>query len=138
MRRREIIKLLGGAAVAWPVVVRAQQPAIPVVGILLVFSRESGRTFTEPLRAYMRAVGYVEGRNIAFDVRYADGKLERLPALATELAAQQPALIATFGERDCARRKGGDCDHSDRVYVGKPCAGENRNQHPATGGQHHR
>jgi len=97
MRRREFITLFGGAAVAWPLAARAQA-AVPVFGILLVFSRESGRTFTEPLRAYMRALGYVEGRNIAFDVRYADGKIDRLPTLAAELVAQRAAVIATFGD----------------------------------------
>ena len=98
MKRREFIMLLGGAAVTWPLAARAQQPAMPVFGILLVFSRESGRTFTEPLRAYMKALGYVEGRNIVFDVRYADGKVDRLPTLAAELVAQRAAVIATFGD----------------------------------------
>src|SRR6516225_11808627 len=98
LHRREFITLLGGAAATWPLPARAQQPAMPVFGILLVSSRESGRTFTEPLRAYMQALGYVEGRNIAFDVRYADGKVERLPTLAAELVAQRPAVIATFGD----------------------------------------
>jgi hypothetical protein len=65
LQRREFISLLGGAAAAWPLSVSAQQAAMLVFGILLVFSRESGRTFTEPLRAYMQALGYVEGRNIA-------------------------------------------------------------------------
>ena len=88
--------MLGGAAI-WPLAARAQQ-ALPVFGILLVFSRDAGRTFTEPLRAYMQALGYVEGRNLAFDVRYADGKVERLPTLAAELVAQRPAVIATFGD----------------------------------------
>src|SRR5215472_18211357 len=97
MKRREFITLLSAAA-TWPLAARAQQPARPVFGILLVFSREAGRTFTEPLRAYMQALGYVEGRNIAFDVRYADGKADRLPALAAELVAQRPAVIATFGD----------------------------------------
>ena len=64
MKRREVIKLLGGTAAAWPLGASAQQAAMPVIGILLVFSRESGRTFTEPLRAYMQALGYIEGRNI--------------------------------------------------------------------------
>jgi putative ABC transport system substrate-binding protein len=76
----------------------AQQRMRPVFGILLVFSQESGRTFTEPLRAYMQALGYVEGRNIDFDVRYADGKADRLPALAKELVEKRPAVIATFGD----------------------------------------
>ena len=98
MRRREFFKVIAGsAAAAWTISTRAQQQ-VPVFGILLVFSRESGRTFTEPLRAYMQALGYVEGRNIAFDVRYADGKADRLPTLAAELVAQRPAVIATFGD----------------------------------------
>ena len=96
--RREFIMLVGGAATIWPLAAHAQQPAMPVFGILLVFSRESGRTFTEPLRAYMQALGYVEGRNIAFDVRYADGKVDRLPMLAADLVIQRPAVIATFGD----------------------------------------
>jgi putative ABC transport system substrate-binding protein len=98
MRRREFITLLGGVAAAWPIAARAQQQAMPVFGILLVFSRESGRTFTEPLRAYMQALGYAEGRNIVFDDRYADGKVDRLPTLAAELVAQRVAVIATFGD----------------------------------------
>jgi ABC-type uncharacterized transport system substrate-binding protein len=61
-------------------------------------SRDAGRAFTEPLRAYMQALGYAEGRNISFDVRYADGKVDRLPTLAAELVAQRPAVIATFGD----------------------------------------
>ena len=98
MKRREFVTLLGGAAVGWPLGARAQQPGMPVFAILLVFSRESGRTFTEPLRAYMQALGYVEGRNIVFDVRYADGMVDRLPTLAAELVAQRAAVIATFGD----------------------------------------
>ncbi len=98
MRRRAFIAGLGGAA-AWPLVARGQQRAtMPVFGILLVFSAEAGRAFTEPIRAYMQALGYVEGRNIAFEFRYADGRAERLPSLATELVAQGPAVIATFGD----------------------------------------
>ena len=96
--RREFIALLGGAAAAWPLAARAQQPAMPDFGVLLVFSREAGRTFTEPFRAYMQALGYVEGRNITFDIRYADGEVDRLPALAAELVAQRPAVIAAFGD----------------------------------------
>jgi putative ABC transport system substrate-binding protein len=97
MRRREFMTLLGGAA-AWPLAGHAQQPALPVLGILLVFSREAGRTFTDPIRAYLQALGYVEGRNIAFDFRFAEGKVDRLPALAAELVAQRPTVIATFGD----------------------------------------
>src|SRR5262245_50648945 len=98
MRRRDVIALLATSAAALPLTVRAQSPAIPVFGILLVFSRDAGQTFTVPIRAYMQALGYVAGRNIAFDVRYADGQADRLPALAAQLVAQRPAVIATFGD----------------------------------------
>jgi ABC-type uncharacterized transport system substrate-binding protein len=98
MRRRELIALLGGAVATAPRALRAQPPAIPVFGILLVFSRDAGQTFTAPIRAYMQALGYVEGRNIAFDIRFADGQAERLPALAAQLVGRGPAVIATFGD----------------------------------------
>jgi putative tryptophan/tyrosine transport system substrate-binding protein len=96
-RKREFIALLGGAA-AWPITARAQQAPMPVFGIPLVFSHEAGKTFTDPIRAYMQALGYVEGRNISFDFRFAEGKVERLPTLAAELVAQRPTVIATFGD----------------------------------------
>jgi putative tryptophan/tyrosine transport system substrate-binding protein len=98
MRRREFIGLLGSAitSAAWPTAIRAQARA--TVGMLLVFSREAGLTFTGPIRSYLETLGYSEGRNVAFDFRFADGKAERLPALATELVAQRPAVIATFGD----------------------------------------
>jgi ABC-type uncharacterized transport system substrate-binding protein len=97
IKRRGFIGLLGGAA-AWPMAVQAQQTAMPVFGIPLVFSREAGKTFTDPIRAYMQALGYIEGRNISFDFRFAEGKVERLPTLAVELVAQRPTVIATFGD----------------------------------------
>ena len=128
MRRREFITLIGSAA-TWPLVAGAQQPARPVFGILLVFSQEAGRTFTEPLRAYMQALGYVEGRNIAFDVRYADGKADRLPALAAELVAQRPAVIATFGDATRPCRQSCDQHDSRCVDVGRSCAGKTRNRY---------
>jgi len=98
MKRRDFVALLGGAVAAWPLAARAQPGALPTVGILLVFSREAARTFTDPIRTYMQALGYVEGHNIVFDFRFADGKLDRLPALAADLAGHRPAVIATFGD----------------------------------------
>jgi putative ABC transport system substrate-binding protein len=98
MRRRDFISLIGGTVATLPLSARGQQPVTPVFGILLVFSRDAGKTFTDPIRAYMQALGYVEGRNIAFDFRFADGKVERLPTLAAELVAQRPAVIVTFGD----------------------------------------
>lgn len=98
--------LLGGAVATGPLHARGQQGAPPTFGVLLAFSREAGRTFTDPIRAYMQALGYIEGRTIAFDFRFADGKPERLPALATELVAQRPAVIATFGDAAGLAAKG--------------------------------
>ena len=59
---------------------------------------ESGRTFTDPIRAYLEALGFVDGRNIELDFRHADGNVGRLPMIATELVARRPAVIATFGD----------------------------------------
>ena len=98
MRRREFISLFGGAVAAWPLAAHAQPRAIPLFGMLLVVPRDSGKAFTEPIRAFMQALGFVEGRNIAFDFRFADGQVERLPSLAAELVARRPAIIATFGD----------------------------------------
>jgi hypothetical protein len=64
MKRREFIALLGGAAVAWPLTVRAQQPHVPVVGVLRPNRQDVLETFAEPFRRYMKAIGWEEGRNI--------------------------------------------------------------------------
>jgi len=98
MDRRRFIGTLSGSLVAAVVPARAQQPVLPTFGILLAVSSEAGKTFTTPLRANMEALGHVEGRNIAFDVQYADGKVDHLPALAVELVARRPTVIATFGD----------------------------------------
>ena len=98
MRRREIIGGLSAAGMAWPLGLGAQPTGRPIFGILLVFSSESGRTFTDPIRAYLEAVGFVDGRNIELDFRHADGNVGRLPMIATELVARRPAVIATFGD----------------------------------------
>ena len=98
MRRREVIAGISVAGIAWPLGLRAQPTSKPIFGILLVFSSEGGRTFTDPIRAYLEALGYVDGRNIELDFRHADGKVDRLPMIATELVARRPAVIATFGD----------------------------------------
>jgi putative tryptophan/tyrosine transport system substrate-binding protein len=98
MRRREVIGGLSAAGMAWPLGLGAQPTGRPIFGILLVSSSESGRTFTDPIRAYLEALGLVDGRNIELDFRHADGNVGRLPMIATELVARRPAVIATFGD----------------------------------------
>src|SRR5262249_52958878 len=85
MRRRQFITLIGSAAAAWPLAARAQQPAMPVVGML---SAEWPGQFTDRLRAFhegLRETGYVDGRNLAIESRWAEGRNDRLPALTAEL-----------------------------------------------------
>src|SRR5262245_34505695 len=96
MRRREFITLLGGAA-AWPLAARAQQSAMPVIGVLRVNPKES-EAFAEPFRRYMQAAGWEEGRNVRYDFVWADMRIEQMPALASELVARKVDLIVTFGD----------------------------------------
>jgi putative tryptophan/tyrosine transport system substrate-binding protein len=81
MRRREFITLLGGAA-AWPLAVRAQQPAMPVVGILAVTSAEANALRMRAFREALSAAGYVDGQNVQIKYRWAEAHTGRLPELA--------------------------------------------------------
>jgi putative tryptophan/tyrosine transport system substrate-binding protein len=98
VNRRAFITLLGGAAAGWPLVARAQQSRLPVVGVLRPNRRDVLETFAEPFRRYMRAIGWEEGRNVRFLFLWTEGLAERTPALAGELVAQNVDLIVTFGD----------------------------------------
>jgi putative tryptophan/tyrosine transport system substrate-binding protein len=97
IRRREFITLLGGAAAAWPLAARAQQAAMPVIGILSGGSQHAGRFRLAAIQRGLNATGFVEGQNVAFEYRSAEGRYERLPPLAVELAGRRPAVIVAIG-----------------------------------------
>jgi putative ABC transport system substrate-binding protein len=96
MLRREFIRLASGTAAAWPLAAQAQQAAMPVIGLLGTATASGWARYLTAFHQGLREVGYVEGRNVAIEARWANNEYDRLPAMAAELVRRQVTLIAAF------------------------------------------
>src|SRR6202163_4031030 len=105
MKRREFVTVLGGAAaptLLWPLAVRAQQPALPVVGFIQGGSADASARSTAAFRKGLNEAGYVGGQNVTVEYHYLEGQYDRLPALMADLVRRRVAVIATPGSTTAA------------------------------------
>ena len=140
MKRRTLVATLGGAALVWPRATRAQHGPMPVIGFL---GSASAAPWEKRLRAFHQGLGetgYIEGKNVAIEYRWAETHVDRLPALAAELAQRRVDVIAVIGGVDVdGGGQGGDVDDSHRLpHQQRSGRDGSRRQPEPAGRQHHR
>jgi hypothetical protein len=119
MRRREFITLVGGAVTALPFAVRAQQPAVPVIGLMGVDSAAAQSRMTAAFVQRLRELGWTEGRNVIIEYRWAEGRTERFAEIAAEFVQRNVSIISHPQHPTNPRGKARDIDNSDRVCNGR-------------------
>jgi putative ABC transport system substrate-binding protein len=107
MKRRDFITLLGGAAAGWPLAARAQQVELPVIGFISSGSVDDQEAIVAPFRQGLSQVGYVGGRNVMIELRFAEHRSERLPALIADLIHRQVKVIFAAGSEEAVATKAG-------------------------------
>jgi len=118
VRRRDFIKVIAGSAAAWPLVARAQQAAMPVVGYLSAMSPDEGEPNAAAFRRGLQEAGYVVGQNVAIEYHWAEQQIDRLPGMAAELVKRHVTVIAANTSAGGSRGTSGNHQNSDRLRIG--------------------
>jgi putative tryptophan/tyrosine transport system substrate-binding protein len=125
MRRREFVTLLSGAVATWPLVARAQQRAMPVIGLLSSLNENGYGVYLEAFRQGLGETGFNEGRNVQIEYRFAEGQYDRLPGLAADLVGRRVSVIFAAGGNPPAQAAKSATNTIPIVFVsgGDPVAG---------------